>query len=620
MAIRARCRLFATGGLSHQRQGTPVSLLTLTAILLAAAVVAVPLSRRLGLGSVLGYLAAGLVLGPAGLGLIEDVESVLHFSELGVVLLLFVIGLELHPARLWTMRRPIIGIGGLQVVITAVAIGAVAAGLGQDLRTAIVVGLALALSSTAFALQLLSEKGHLVAHHGRTAFSILLFQDLAVIPVVALVPLLAIGETESAEPTEILLAVLRVIAIVATVIVAGHFALRHVLRLVARSGVREVFIASALLTVIGTALIVHGAGLSMALGAFLAGVLLADSEFRHALEADIEPFKGLLLGLFFMAVGMSVHVELMVIEWALVLALVAGLTALKCAVLYALGAFSGHGVRPSLILAVSLAQGGEFAFVIFTIAVGAGVVAPALADLLILVVALSMAVTPLLFFLAERLSPRTPGDGADRPFDVAVQEENRVIIAGFGRFGQIVGRVLRARRIPFTALEASSEQVDFVTRYGSKVYYGDASRLDLLRAAKADQATLFVLAIDDVEASMNTARMVVENFPHLRILARARNRRHAYRLMDLGIRDIWRETFLSGLDTAREVLTGLGLSASEADRTVEMFREHDEARLLDQHGRHTDDARMAAEARQWSKELEEIFEQDAADQASDETR
>ena len=588
-----------------------MSFLSQAALFLGAAVIAVPVSRWLGLGSVLGYLAAGAAIGPWGLGLVSDVNNILHFAEFGVVLLLFVIGLELHPARLWTMRRPVFGIGGAQVVLTAAIIAGAASLFGIGWRSAVAVGLGLSLSSTAFALQIMAEKGQLTTRHGRTAFSILLFQDLAAIPILALLPLLSTQDRGAAGLAETLLSVATVAGIVAAVVVVGRFALRHALRLAARSRIREVFTACALLTVTGMALLMDSVGLSMALGAFLAGVLLADSEFRHALEADIEPFKGLLLGLFFIAVGMSVNFGLLGTRPGLVIALVLGLTAIKFLVLFGLGLLSGHDRRAAVNLAVSISQGGEFAFVIFNIAVGASVMPAALSDLLILVVTFSMAVTPLLYLVSERILAFGKGDPSARPYDVAPSEENQVIIAGFGRYGQIVGRILQARKIGFTALEANPEQVDFVARYGNKVYYGDTSRLDLLRAAKADKAVVFVLAIDDVEASVRTAATVAANFPNLRILARARNRQHAYRLMEVGVTDIWRETFHSSLATARTLLTLLGLSDFDAERTVQTFKEHDERNLVSTFGGHQDDARMIALSHEWANELEQILEEDA---------
>jgi glutathione-regulated potassium-efflux system ancillary protein KefC/glutathione-regulated potassium-efflux system protein KefB len=592
-----------------------MSLLAQTAIFLTAAVIAVPISKRLGLGAVLGYLAAGAVIGPWALRLIDDVEAILHFAEFGVVLLLFIIGLELQPGRLWVMRKAVFGLGAAQVGATAVLIGIAGALFGLPLEAAVVAGLALALSSTAFALQLLAEKNQLTTRHGRAAFSILLFQDIAAIPILALVPLLGARPGEDLTAGESLIGVLKVVAVLAVTVVGGHYLLRHVFRMVARAGIHEVFTATALLTVVGMALLMDLLGLSMALGAFLAGVLLADSEFRHALEADIEPFKGLLLGLFFIAVGMSVNFGLLIAQPLLILVLVVGLVALKALVLFLLGRASGLNGAAAGNLAIAISQGGEFAFVILGVALGARVMEPALAELLILVVILSMVVTPLLFALAER-APWARRKGAAEPaYDTPAGEENQVIIAGFGRFGQIVARILRAKRIGFTALEVSQEQVDFVKKYGNKIYYGDPSRLDLLRAAKAEQATIFVLAIDDVESSLKTAEMVRKRFPHLKIYARAHNRRHVHQLMDLGVEVIQRETFLSSLDIARRVLIGLGLSHSESEKAVQMFKEHDEHRLFDAWGEHDDEEKMILLAKKAAEELEELFAEDAEAEA-----
>ena len=584
-------------------------------IFLAAAVIAVPVFRRLGLGAVLGYLAAGVAVGPRGFGLVGDVGSILHFAEFGVVLLLFVIGLELQPTRLWTMRRSVFGLGGAQVLVTAALLALAAYALGAPPLAAIVAGLGLSLSSTAFALQTLAEKGQLTTRHGRAAFSVLLFQDLAAIPMLALVPLLG-GGMEGAGGGDIALGIAKVAAVLAAVVIGGRLVLNRLLRLVAASGIREAFTAMTLLTVVVTALLMEVVGLSMALGAFLAGVLLAESEYRHALEADIEPFKGLLLGLFFIAVGMSMDLHLIVDEPLTVLGLVAGLVLLKAAVLFGLARLTGAGPMVALRLAATIAQGGEFAFVIFGAAVMAGAMPEPLSSLLILVVGLSMAATPPLMAAAEWLAAR--GE-APPPCDMeqAPVEENQVIIAGFGRFGQMVGRLLRARKIGFTALEISPDQVDFVRRFGSKVHYGDASRLDLLRAAKAGAAKIFVLAIDDVEASLRTAETVRRHFPNLKIYARARNRQHAYGLMEIGAEMIERETLLSSLDVGRRVLEGLGFTASEAARTTEMFHDHDVRRLNEHFEMRHDEERMVRLAREWAVELEELFEQDAAEEKAE---
>ncbi|MCG8696215.1 MAG: monovalent cation:proton antiporter-2 (CPA2) family protein [Minwuiales bacterium] len=589
-----------------------MSLLMQSAIYLCAAVVAVPLSKRLGLGAILGYLAAGIIIGPGGLGLIGHVEDVLHFAEFGVVLLLFVIGLELQPSRLWSLRRSVFGLGGAQVLITggALAVGGLLFGLG--LQTAILVGLILALSSTAFGLQILAEKKQLPTRHGRVAFAILLFQDLAVIPLLALIPVLGGSGGETAEGG-VLLGTLKVVLAIAVLVVGGRYLLRYVVRAVAAARTPEVFTAMALLTVIAAALLMEEIGLSAALGAFLAGVLLADSEYRHEFEADIEPFKGLLLGLFFIAVGMSVNVGLIVAQPLAVVGLVLGLLAIKGAVLFGIARASGLNNASARKLAVVLPQGGEFAFVLFAVAVTAGTIAQNVSDLLIVVVSLTMAATPLAVALNDTIEKRTAGKSDEPTYEKPAPEENQVIIAGFGRFGQIAGRILRAKKIPFTALEISAEQVDFVKRFGNKVYYGDASRLDLLRAAKADQAVAFVLAIDDVEASLRTAETVKRHFPNLTIYARARNRQHAHRLIDLDVKIIRRETFHSSLELTREVLKGLGFTDSDATRSIETFRDHDVRRLHEQYPLRSDEEKMIIHARQTAEELEQLFEEDAAE-------
>lgn len=585
------------------------------AIFLTAAVLAVPVSRRLGLGAVLGYLIAGAIIGPAGLGIVFNVNDVLHFAEFGVVLLLFIIGLELQPNRLWTMRKAIVGMGAAQVAATGAVLATAAWALGTAPAPALLVGLTLALSSTAFALQNLAEKGELTMRHGRAAFSILLFQDLAAIPLIALVPLLGTAAGGSgAGGGQDLLEAAKVAVVLAAVCIGGRYVLRYALRVVALTNTRELFTAMALLVVVAVSLVMQSLGLSMALGAFLAGVLLADSEYRHALEADIEPFKGLLLGLFFMSVGMSLNLGMIAAEPLKVAAMVAGLVGVKFVILYAIGRMNGLGAASSRALAIAVSQGGEFAFVIFAVAASAGVLARADADLLKAVVTLSMATTPLLAGLDAIAARRRAARPAKAAYDEPPEEQRQVVIAGFGRFGQIVARILRAKRIPFTALEISPDQVDFVRAFGNEVFYGDASRIDLLRAAKADQAAAFVLAIDDPDASVRTAQTVRENFPTLPIYARARNRNHAYRLMDAGVRVVWRETFLSSLDMAGAVLTGLGYPEREVDTALDTFRRHDERRLYAHHGLHNDAKRMQDLAKAATKELEELFAADAAEE------
>ena len=581
------------------------------AIFLGAAVVVVPIAKRAGFGSVLGYMLAGAIVGPWALDLVDDERKILHFAEFGVVLLLFVIGLELQPRRLWTMRRAVFGLGGGQFALTAAALAALALMFGLPLETAVVAGLALSLSSTAFALQALAERNELPTRHGRLSFSILLLQDLAVIPILALLPLLGPASGAAGDGTP-WLDIAKAAGTIALVAVGGRYLLRYVLRLIARFGTHEVFAATTLLTVVGVALLMELAGLSMALGAFLAGVLLADSEYRHELEADIEPFKGLLLGLFFMAVGMTVDFGLVVETPLTVFGLALGLMLVKMLCLAAVARIDTPNWRTVRGTAVALSQGGEFAFVIFAVAVSSSLMEGRTADMLIVAVTLSMAATPLAFKAGDWLNARL--ERAPEPeYERHIEEENRVIVAGFGRVGQIVGRILRLRRIGFTALETSAEQVDFVRRFGNKVYYGDASRVELLRAAKADKAVLFVLAIEDVERSLATARTVRKHFPHLTIFARARNRRHVYALMDLGIDRIVRDTFHSSLELAEGILAELGLGALESRQTVETFRDHDSARLIAQHGIAHDTDRMIEETRHWTRELEEMFAEDERD-------
>ena len=578
------------------------------AIFLAAAVVVVPLAKRAGLGSVLGYMLAGVIVGPWALNLVHDEQAILHFAEFGVVLLLFVIGLELQPRRLWAMRRAVFGLGGGQVALTAVVLAGIAVSLGLPLEAAIVAGLALSLSSTAFGLQTLAERNELATRHGRLSFSILLFQDIAVIPMLALLPLLA-PASAGAEGGALWIGIAEAVGMIALVILGGRYLLRYVLRLVAQFGTHEVFTATALLTVVGVALLMDLVGLSMALGAFLAGVLLAESEYRHELEADIDPFKALLLGLFFMSVGMTVNIGLVIETPLTVLGLAVGLVLVKMLCLGAVARIDTPNRRTIRGAAVALSQGGEFAFVILAVGVSSLLMDERTAEILIVVVTLSMAATPLAFKAGDWLNARLER-GEEPEYERHIEGENQVIIAGFGRVGQIVGRILRLRRIGFTALETSVEQVDFVRRFGNRIYYGDASRVKLLRAAKADKAVLFVLAIEDVERSLAAARAVRKHFPNLTVFARARNRQHAHALMDLGIDRIVRDTFHSSLEIAHGVLMELGLGEFDSRHTVDTFREHDTARLVQQHEIAHDTDRMAEEARHWTRELEEMFAED----------
>src|SRR5581483_2557789 len=468
-------------------RGDAMHLLEIAGIFLLTAVLLVPLFRRLGLGAVLGYLAAGMLIGPWGLGLAGDVDATLEFAEFGVVLLLFLIGLELEPRRLWVLRHSVFGLGGAQVAVTGLALGVAALALGFDWRAALVIGLGLAMSSTAMVLTSLSERGQLADRHGRVAFAVLLFQDLSVIPLLALLPWLASTESAGAVGWT---AAAKGLAVIVAVVAASRILVRPVLKAVARWGGQDVFTAAALLMVVGASLAMTWIGLSMSLGAFLAGVLLADSEFRHELEADIEPFKGLLLGLFFMAVGMSANLELLAERPFLVVGLALALAVVKFVLVLGIAHAAGHERDPAWRLAVALAQGGEFAFVLFALAGSLGVLATAASELLVLVVTVSMLVAPVAFAVQDRIvDPWLARRGAPE-FDVIDGPGNPVIIAGYGRVGQVVSRVIRMVGLSFTALESSFQQVDFVRRYGGKVYYGDASRLDLLNA-RAGEAKLF---------------------------------------------------------------------------------------------------------------------------------
>ncbi|HVV96761.1 MAG TPA: monovalent cation:proton antiporter-2 (CPA2) family protein [Rhodanobacteraceae bacterium] len=584
-------------------------------VLLLAAVIAVPLAKRWQLGAVLGYLAAGALIGPSGIRLIGNTEEISQISELGVVLMLFVIGLELSPQRLWVMRRTVFGIGSLQLVLTALAIGGIALALGLDWKSALIVGLGLALSSTAIDLQILAERKELQTAHGRLGFAILLFQDVAAIPILALIPALALAHP-TAHPGAGALAALRIIATIAIVVVGGRYLLRPMFRAAVRAGAPEVFTATALLVVMGTAWLMELAGISMSLGAFLAGVLLADSEYRHEIEAQIEPFRGLLLGLFFVSVGMSLDIDMVMREPQLIGALLAALIAVKALVLYAISRLSAREDRAqSLALAAILAQGGEFAFVVFALAASNGLIDPAQRDLLILVITLSMAATPLLVRLRAEIAPfdkkaRQPA----RDFDRLEGVQPRVIIAGFGRVGQIVARVLNAHHIPFAALERDAEQVDFVRRFGNTVFYGDATHLDLLRAAQADKAEIFVIATENPEENLRTARILKRHFPHLKVFARARNRQHVFRLMDLNVDEIVRDTFFSSLEIARYVLIALGYDEATAKEHLRRFREHDERVLANQYPVYDDEAALLQTAEEARADLQRLFEVDTGNE------
>jgi glutathione-regulated potassium-efflux system ancillary protein KefC len=577
-------------------------------IYLTAAVLTVPIAKRLGLGAVLGYLAAGIAIGPFGLGLIREVEVILHFSEFGVVLLLFLIGLELDPKHLWSLRKPIFGWGSAQVGLVAAVLCAAGMLAGIDWKTALIAALGLSLSSTAIALATLDERNLMATPAGSASFSILLFQDIAAIPMIAIVPML--GSASQAGGAKGWLDVLGVIGVVVALIVGGRYLIRPLLRAIAKTGMREIFTAFALLLVIGIGLLMQLVGVSMALGTFLAGVLLADSEYRHALESDLEPFKGLLLGLFFIAVGMSVDFAVLLAHPVLIPAMVVIFLTIKIALLYALGKRFDIPPGQQLLFALMLSQGGEFAFVVFGAAATSRVFSPEISSMLVLVVALSMVTTPLLLLLHDKLIAPRFRAAKQRPADAIEEQEGHVIIAGFGRFGQIIGRLLNANRVSLTVLDHDPDQIDLLRKFGFKVFYGDATRIDLLQAAGAAKARALVVAIDDVEDSLALVEAVRQAFPSLPILARARNITHYYDLLDRGVTLIERETFESSLRLGREVLQVLGYGAFQARQAAMKFRRHNLASVHAVYPYYKDQEQYVSMAKQARDELAEMFARD----------
>lgn len=564
-------------------------------VFLIAAVIAVPIAKRLGLGSVLGYLIAGAVIGPFGLKLVTDPAGLRTASEFGVVIMLFLIGLELEPRLLWRMRGDIFGLGATQVLATGAAGAAIAPLIGIDWRTGLAIGLAIAISCTSIVLQTLREKGLDTTAMGRRTFAVLLFQDMSVIPMLALFPFLALagahhggGDAHDAGHAASLLAAyppwvqaLGVLGAVGAVILAGRFGLRPVFRAVAKTGLREIFTALALLTVVGTALLMQMVGLSPALGAFVAGVVLADSEFRREIEADIEPFRGLLLGLFFLAVGASIDFALLASSPLMMLGLTLGLIALKAAIMFAILNVAKKGGPDAAITALALAQGGEFTFVLAAFGAQNGVFDKATADALVLCVALSMAVTPLLFMLGQALAGRMQAPAPARDLGPIEHDEPDILVAGYGRFGQILARLLAANGYRTSVLDHDADQIELVRSFGNKANYGDASRVDLLRAAGAEKAKILVIAVDEQEKALEIAENARKHFPHLKILARAFDRRHAYELLRRKVDGLERETFEGSLRLGVAALRHLGMPAHAADRAGKIFRRYDERLLTD---------------------------------------
>ena len=584
------------------------SLLFNALIYLLAAVVAVPIAKRLGLGAVLGYLLAGVAIGPWGLRLITEVEDILHFSEFGVALLLFLIGLELDPKRLWAMRKPIFGWGAAQVGTVSMVLFGAGLALGIDWHVALIAALGLSLSSTAIVLATLGERNLTRTPAGSAGFSILLFQDMAAIPMIAIVPLLGgVGGAEGAG----WIGAAKVIGVVTALVIAGRFMMRPILHIIAKTEMREIFTAFALLLVIAIGLLMQQVGLSMALGTFMAGVLLADSEYRHALESDLEPFKGLLLGLFFIAVGMSVDFGVLLAQPLLILGLVALFLILKTTVLFLLAKSFGIPRPEQAMFAFLLSQGGEFAFVVFGAAATAQVFSAETTSILVVVTALSMVITPLLLLAHDRLI--APGFRSDRkrPADTIEAQEDHVIIAGFGRFGQIIGRLLHANQISLTVLDHDPDQIELLRKFGFKVFYGDATRIELLHAAGAARARALVVAIDNIEDSLALVDAVRRAFPDLVIMARARNVSHLYDLMDRGVTILERETFEAALQLGRQVLQHLGFGAYHARQVAMKFRAHNIRSLKAVYPFYKDQQQRVSMAKQARDELTEMFARDA---------
>jgi glutathione-regulated potassium-efflux system ancillary protein KefC len=594
-----------------------------TFIFLAAACLVVPLASRFRLGSVLGYLIAGVLIGPFGFHFIGNAQEVMHFAEFGVIMMLFLIGLELEPAVLWRMRRSIVGLGGLQIAVTGAAFTAIGIALGYDWRVSLAVALALALSSTALVLQILQEKNLMHTSMGETAFAVLLFQDIAVIPILVLMPLLSADGAAAGPHTDGMLAhlpgwvqAMAVAAVITLVVIAGRYLSRHMFHFIAKTNLREVFTAMSLALVVGITLLMQMIGISPALGAFIAGVVLANSSYKHTLETDIEPFKSLLLGLFFISVGMGMNFSLFAQSPARLLTAVALLMAVKATILCVLGRCFGLTGTQNIGFALALSQGGEFAFVLFQYAGGLFILDAAQSAFLMLTVAISIALTPLLMaFYSRFLVPRFMSVLPERDYD-AIAERNPVILAGYGRFGQVIGRFLTAQGVKITVLEKDPDQIEMLRKYGRHGYFGDASRLDLLKSAGAEAAKLLIIAVDDADTCLEIARLAKEKFPHLKIFARARNRRHAYELHRAGVHYFRRETFDSSLAMAQEIMAALGHDREAMQQKALAFIRHDEEILQKSFAFFEQEPELISFSRQASGELERILQSDVPETAS----
>ena len=594
-------------------------MLEIALIYLAAAIVAVPIAKRVGLGSVLGYLIAGILIGPYALGVVGDQTDVMHFAEFGVVMMLFLVGLELQPSRLWTLRHSILGLGGLQVVLSAAAIFAFCYWFfAMHWQTALAIGLMLALSSTAIVLQSLEEKGWLKQEAGQNAFSVLLFQDIAIIPILALLPLLAFApQTSTKEISDSIIAgwpvwqqVCVSVAVIAAIIAGGKYVSAPLFRYIAQTHMREIFTIFALFLVVAIALVMQSIGLSPALGTFLAGVVLAESEFRHELEADIEPFKGLLLGLFFITVGASINFELLFNEFSTVIGLVVLLIVVKACILFALAVTFKINSKQQLLFALALAQGGEFAFVLLSVTTTLSILTPEQTSLVTLVVAVSMLIAPLLLMVYEQIQKRSSSAMPEFDKPEQISTAKHVIIAGYGRFGQMMGRLLHAQGYEITVLDHSPSQIELLRRFGNTVFYGDAARQELLEAAGAHTAQMLVVAIDDPDKTIEIIKLAHKNYPQLKIVARAIDRRHAYQLLNLKVDAFNRETVDSAINLAVEALELLGNTKQDAERAGKLFRDHDRAAVVQLAALWGDDASYGVAVRQRMEDLKHVLQQD----------
>ena len=577
-------------------------------VFIGAAIILVPIFKTLGYGSVLGYLVGGVIVGPHGLKFIHESHEVMHFAELGVALLLFMIGLEIQLPKLWSLRKRLFGMGGLQIGITMLVLTSIGIAVGLPQSTALIVGFSLSLSSTAFVMQTLTERNQLNTEYGQSSFSILLMQDLAAIPALAIIPAL-IGAGD--KDTSAWMSFLQFVVIVVGLSFASRYAMKYIFRLITATRMREIFTGTALFIVLGVAFMMEAIGLSAALGTFIAGVLLAESEYRHELEATLEPFKSLLMGLFFMSVGMSVNLDLIVQKPASIISIATGYLFIKGVIIYGISRLFQSNHENSKLTALQIAQGGEFAFVILGMVNTFGIIPTETNDLLNSVILLSMGINPILSRIHEYAYQQQKRQSTQEPsYDKIENETPQVIVAGLGRFGQVFGRIMRAQGIPYVAIDHDSGQIDLLRKFGAKVYFGDASRVDLLESAGASKAKYFILAVDNVDTSVKIAKTVKQNFPNLTIYARARNRGHVFDLLDLGVKNIKRELFDSGINFMEELLIDMGFEKNVAHRIIERFAEHDRTMIEEQQKVRNDDQKFVSVAKRGVELLEKVLREE----------